>query len=130
MATEESKWRKEFADRLRAEGIDTDTKVKIVVVNYTQKFQSAWIVPADIDPENLYVKWDKIHYGDKEINFQKVLSAVDTVEYTEFKHPDEEPKIYNFNDADMIENEVYYDCCDGYDEDILEKVKAEIASLE
>jgi len=123
------KCRKVFVDKLREEGVETDPKVKIVTATYVFEVQSAWIVPADIDPDDLWIKYDQIHYGDKEIKFQQVKNGVEESQHYDFKRPDS-VKICVFNDADMVDNDIYYDCADGYDEEILEKVKAELASLE
>jgi hypothetical protein len=117
--------------QMRAEEVKTDSKVKVVSVTYVFEVQSAWIVPADINPDDLWVKYDYLHYKDKKLECQKVLDAVEEAQHYDFKRPyNNKVTICNFNENDMLENDIYYDCEDGYNEEILEKVKTEIASIE
>jgi hypothetical protein len=104
------------------------SKVKVLVAKYTIVISSAWIIPAEyVDKvgDELNVKYDNLRYNGKYINAQKIIDGADDVRYMDFKYYDDELIVIDF-DENMNEEDVYYDCEDGYDENILEKVKKEL----
>jgi hypothetical protein len=114
--------------QLEKKQMESKPKFKYVMAKYHFEHRSVWKVPADWDNTKIYVKWDRISYGnfddDETAKMVKQKRGYDCFE-ADFKRPDEttENPIEGcqrglvFGNRKTIEDEGYYSCNDSGDED-------------
>jgi hypothetical protein len=102
--------------------------IKYVAATYHFTCQSIWVIPDNIDEEELYVKYDELTYGDLKFpGFVKLQSACHND--FDYKRPDK-VVVCEVKDSTLFENEVWFDCNPEYDEDEFQEAKEAVAAYE
>jgi hypothetical protein len=92
---------------------------KVVQAKYMVEYHSMWLVPDNVDESLLWSKWDTLHYGTTNIQFQKIINA-EIIDTDAYKYANE-LKICVGDTTILQEEEIYFDCEDAdVDKEVLE----------
>jgi hypothetical protein len=102
---------------------------KVVQARYMVEHHSMWLVPDNVDESLLYCKWDTLHYGTTNIQFQKIIDE-EIIDSESYKYANE-LKICVGDTAILEEEDIYFDCEDAdVDEEVLEHASKVISNIE